>query len=144
MPEQNLSERTTHQAVQPSMSRVKITLVALFPVFWLLAGQSVLDFCADCTILDAADSKAALSTGKKCNSHTPFSSDISKHAVRSRIGKIAAKIQLLPAELTSRSNSDEASSSAHSELPSAPPALAASWQFACRAALEPRAPSSVS
>src|SRR6478735_9034489 len=91
MPRRNLTERTESRAVEPSMSRVKIMLVAFFPALWLLGGQSLFDLCTDCAASALPDSNSAFASSKQCPSHSLFSSDISTRVAHSRVGKFSAK-----------------------------------------------------
>ena len=144
MPERYSTERIANQVVKASMSRVRITVVALFPVLWLLAGQSLLEPGTDCAAVGIFHSNPALDSSELWPASPHLSTDISTRVVHSRSGKISGKTTPLPFEFLSRLQSARAFAAALSSQFPSPPALATSWQFACRAALEPRAPTSVS
>jgi hypothetical protein len=128
------------------MDRVKVTLAALLPALWLMAsGQCFADPCAGGATAGARDSKVAFESGKRCPSNEAYSIDLSVRRASARIGSHSAKGNFFFTEPTTRSQV------AHSRflgnftsVREGPQALAARWQFDCRAASQPRAPSSVS
>jgi hypothetical protein len=142
--ERGSTERRAKQAVKASMSRFKIALVALLPGLWLLAGQSLIEPSLDCAVGGVLDSNHALDGSKFSHTYPPFSSDVSTRVIHSRSGKISGKTSSLPFEFLSGVQTATAFSAAPSILFHNPPELASSWQFACRAAPEPRAPTSLS
>src|SRR5262249_5673264 len=141
MAERTANERATRFAVKATMDRVKLMLVALLPAFWLLpAGPSLV--CDNCVARGSDDSGVAIQCDKHGPSHSIYSTDISARPVTSRAGKHFGKSNTLLFEPFSESPS--LTRLAPSEQRESPLALRTSWQFACRAAGEPRAPSSVS
>jgi hypothetical protein len=129
------------------MDRVKVALVSLLPVLWLMAsGQSFAEPCRNCATANKADSKFALESGRRCPSHEATASiDLSVRRAKARIGSQSAKTSFFPVEPTIGSQSvDGRFSSGFSSFHDGACALAVRWQFDCRAASEPRAPSSVS
>ena len=139
------NERSRRAVVKPAMDRVKITLVALLPALWLLAsGQSFFDPRDSCANPAPCNSTCTSEDGKPCPSHPLYSPDISARPVRSRLGPQVGHSNLLPLEPISASYAVERAPQTLSAQRESPPAVATSWQFACRAALDPRAPSSVS
>ena len=139
------NERSPRTPVKPAMDRVKITLVALFPALWLLtSGQSLLDPRDSCANPAPCNSTCTCEDGEPCPSHPLGSPDISARPVRSRLGPQVGHSNLLPLEPISPSYAVERTPQTVFAQRESPPALATSWQFACRAALDPRAPSSVS
>ena len=139
------NEGSPRTPVKPAMDRVKITLVVLFPALWLLAsGQSLLDPRDSCATPAPCNSTCTSEDGKPCPSHPLCSPDISARPVRSRLGPQVGHSNLLPLEPISPSYSVERTPQTVFAQRESPLALATSWQFACRDALDPRAPSSVS
>jgi hypothetical protein len=141
------NERCERWVVKADMDRVKVALVSLLPVLWLMAsGQYFADPCGACPTGGAPDSKFALESGKHCPSNEATSSiDLSARRANARIGSHLAKANFFPAEPTTNSRSvDRRFLTDFSSSREGPRALATRWQFDCRAASEPRAPSSVS
>src|SRR5262245_45473234 len=98
MPERLSTERAANEVVKPSMSRVRITLVALFPALWLLTGQALLEPCTDCAAVGNFDSNTALDSSELWPTCPPFSADVSTRVVQTRSGKLSVKTSLLPFE----------------------------------------------
>jgi hypothetical protein len=126
-------------------NRVKLALAVLMPALWLFAsGQSLLAYGDECTFAGVDSSQASLDSGKSFP-HQPFcGSDAAAMGVHARLVKHLGKgspsyrehfcsldflLPLTAALRAARENS---------------PDLVSSWQFACRAALDPRAPSCIS
>ena len=140
-----LNERRQVTAVKPIMDRARITLVALLPALWLLIpGQYLLGACAVCTNTASCDTTCAFEGAKQCPLHSVCSFDAAARPVKSRIAPQVPKGNFIPLEPVSRSHAVERTPTAVSAQRESPLALATSWQFTCRAALHPRAPSSVS
>ena len=145
MPTPNPNERSRKRAVKTVMNRVKLSLVALLPAFWLLAsGQSLLDPCDICASRGFDVSKSTFEGGKQCPLHSVCSFDTAARPVKSRIGPQVPKGKFMPLEPIARSHAVERTPTLVSAQRESPIALATCWQFACRAALDPRAPSSIS
>ena len=128
------------------MDRVKVTLASLLPVLWLMAsGQSFADPCGGCPTKAPCSSTVALENGQRCPSNEASSTDVSTWRANARIGSHSSKGNPLFVEPTDRS---EAVSRRFlvdfSSFREGPGVLATRWQFDCRVASEPRAPSSVS
>src|SRR5262249_39253887 len=141
------NERCERWVVKAVMDRVKVALVSLLPVLWLMAsGQSFAEPCRNCATANKPDSKFALESGQRCpsNEATVFT-DLSARRANARIGSQSAKLIFFPVEPAIGSRSvDRRFLAVFSSLREGPCALAVRWQFDCRAASEPRAPSSVS
>lgn len=140
------NERSPKAGVQSAMDRMRITLVALFPALWLLAsGQSLADSCGTYGNPAPCNSTSTVDCSKPCPALPVCSPDISARPVRSRLSPQAGSGNLLPFHPVSPSYAFERTAPAVcAQREESPLALAASWQFACRAALDPRAPSFVS
>jgi hypothetical protein len=128
------------------MDRVKVTLAALLPALWLMAsGQCFADPCGSCATVSARDSKFAFESGKQCPSNEASSIDLSARRAKARIGSHSAKANLFFIEPIAHSKVAHPKFSGNfSSVREGPLALATRWQFDCRAAPQPRAPSSVS
>jgi hypothetical protein len=137
------SERTLIRVVKASMSRVMIICVAVVSALRMLTGQCALETQSGFASPGSLQSTFAFDNANVGRSSSPFSADISARVAHSRIGKIPGKITPLPSDPLCRLHSVPATTAlAALRLPR--PALASCWQFACRAAPEPRAPASVS
>ena len=144
MADLNRDERIQFCVVKAAMDRVKITLVVLLPALWLMAsGQRFLDPCANCT--SASVWAHSFKGGNPCPSAETGSVDLSARRANSRISSQPPKPNFFSLERIGRSES------LHDQFFAYYPsnreglnALAIRWQFDCRAAPEPRAPSSVS
>jgi len=132
--------------VKGLMNRPKVALISLFSGLSLLvSGQSLFIPCADCELQDSNHGTCVLQSGKDSCSHGFNSYDVSARQAVSRLGKQLGKGNLPPSHLLCRSTSLERIFLKPSSLDGAKPsALASRWQFECRAALNPRAPSLVS
>src|ERR1051325_3993860 len=128
------------------MDRVKVTLVALLPALWLMAsGQYFLDPCGNCPAASAADSAYAIQKAENGPSSETGSVDLSTRRANLRIGQQSLRGNFFFVQPIARSQPvDEQFLSELSSNREGPPVLAARWQFDCRAAPEPRAPSSLS
>src|SRR5258705_1863614 len=126
------------------MDRVKVTLVALLPALWLMAsGQCFADPRGGRETISARDSKFAFESGKHCPSNEPCSTDLSARRAKARIGSHSAKGNPFFIEPIAHSQVTHPRFSGNfSSVREGPLALATHWQFDCRAAPEPRAPSS--
>ena len=135
------SERVGHSPVECLMNRGKLTLVAFLPVLWLFAsGESLLASCDECGTR-ICDSQSILNGGKGCPAQPLSNSDAAASALHSRILKHSGKSSLTPCENICGSVSLQPQAVAHLAPRTNSLDLATSWQFACRAALDPRAPS---
>jgi len=140
------NERPESDVVKALMDRVKVTLVALLPALWLMAsGQYFLDPCGNCPATSASNSSFAFEQGKHCSSNETGSIDLSARRTNLRVSAQSAKNNFFPVEpaIGSKSVSQRFSAVLSSDR-EGPLALATRWQFDCRAAPQPRAPSSVS
>jgi len=128
------------------MDRVKVALASLLPVLWLMAsGQDLADPCGACPTGSACDSKFAFENGKRCPANEGSSTELSTCRANTRIGSHSAKGNLFFVEPTDGSEAVGRRFLADfSSLREGPRTLVTRWQFDCRAAPEPRAPSSVS
>ena len=148
IPERRVFPRTENECivsemVKGLMDRLKVSLISLFSgLSFLVSGQSLF---VDCAVQDSNQTTCVLQSSKDSCSHGLNSYDIFARQAVSRIGKHLGKGHLPSSHLLCRSHSLERIflklSCADSEKPSA---LATCWQFECRAALNPRAPSLVS
>jgi hypothetical protein len=142
-PAQIPNERPQRAVVKPVMDRARITLVAVFPALWLLVSGSYLPAPGDgCPA--KCDSTFAFGAGKQCPPYSVCTGDTAARPVNPRIGPQAGNGNVIPLESSFRSHSIERLSAPVFTQRESPLALAVSWQFACRAAPEPRAPSFVS
>jgi hypothetical protein len=128
------------------MDRVKITLAAMLPALWLLAsGQCFVDGRGGCGDLRSGETAGVNEGGKHRDSNAQCSSELSARRTSSRIGTQPAKgyhPKLEPISGLQFSNHWLfAVSNSQAQGPSA---LASRWQFDCRAAPQPRAPSLIS
>ena len=142
MPAECPNERSAQWRVTAVMNRIRITFVALLPALWLLAsGQFLFDSSGNgAATTGGCHSQCVLEGGKHCLSHPPSASDISARGIRSRVGKHSGKSDLIclePISCSAWPRSAIACFTVHTSSP----ALATGWQFACRAAPNPRAPS---
>jgi hypothetical protein len=130
---------------KPAKDRAKIALVALFPALWLAAsGQPLLGLCDGSGSSSPCNSTCTAECGKQRPSHPFGSPDFSARPVRSRLGPQVGNSNPLLLEPVTHSEAGERRPVAAFAKRESPLALAASWQFACRAAADPRAPSLVS
>jgi len=137
-----LNERAGHSPVESLMNRAKLGFVALLPVLWLLgSGESLLASCEECGVMGSCGSASLLDGGKPCPSQPISGSDAAASTVHSRVVKHTGKSSLTPCENICRSCSLPSKAIAHVAPRKSSPDLATTWQFACRAALDPRAPS---
>jgi len=127
--------------VKDDMDRVRLALVALLPTLFLLAsGQSVQGVCERCVTSEAG---SALGERGKPSAPPLTSTEFSARTAHARIGKYQGHGSLTPVEPFSELRSVEPPTRILPAVHARPIALAVSWQFACRTALAPRAPSSV-
>ena len=137
-----LNERVGHSPVECLTNRAKFGFVALLPVLWILAsGESLLASCDGCNSTGLCDSQSIVDGGKPCPSQPLSGSDAAPSAVHSRVVKHSGKSSLTPSEDICRTFSLQSNAVARPAPRTSPPDLATSWQFTCRAALDPRAPS---
>ena len=126
------------------MDRTKLAFAALFPALWLLlCGPGLSAQHIDCSKKSSGAQACTLQSGKHCSSDAVSSRDITARRAASRLGK-SGNGNALPLHLVSGLNVPERASAAVTPERESPVALATYWQFALRAALAPRAPSSVS
>jgi hypothetical protein len=139
-------ERATGRDVEHLMNGgTKLALVLLLSALWLCAsGQSLIVSCEVCSPTGSVASNSAFDSGNKCPLSHSSTSDPAGTAAHLRIVKQHAKARVVPCAQTlvpiplisatwfllspGKCSSD----------------LSTSWQFACRAALNPRAPSFIS
>jgi len=136
------NERAGHSPVECLMNRTKLGFVALLPVLWLLAsGESLLASCCECGGTGLCDSQSIRDSGNRCPSQPISGSDAAVIAVHSRVLKHSGNGSLTPCENICQPFSLQSNAVARLAPRTNSPNLATSWQFACRAALDPRAPS---
>ena len=136
------NEHSGHSPVECLMNRAKLGFVALLPVLWILAsGESLLASCDGCNSTGLCGSQSILDGGKPCPSQPLSGSDAAASTVHSRVVKHSGKSSLTPSENICRTFSLQSNAVARPAPRTSPPGLATSWQFTCRAALDPRAPS---
>ena len=132
-----------HWTATPVASRAKLAFVALVPALWLVAcGQSLLIACDDPT--GCSHSQCGLDADKDCHSMPLSCSDDAVRVTRSRVVNFFGKSSLTFWGDGSTSSSARPPVVARLASNLKSPELATFWQFACRAALEPRAPCLVS
>ena len=137
------NERAARRPVKAVMYRMKIGLAGLLPALLLIAsGHAFLLSCDECAASSICDSQAMLDGDSRCPVQ-PFSgSDPAVTAIHLRAGKHSSKCSSTSCEPICRSFLHEPPAVTDLVSRVKSPDLATSWQFACRAALEPRAPSS--
>jgi hypothetical protein len=127
------------------MDRVKVTLVSFLPALWLMAsGPCLVDPCGNCATVSTCGSAFAFEKGKHCPSSGTSCIDVSALPSGARMGSHSVKGNLFCVQPTTGSVVDRRFLANFSFDREGALALATRWQFDCRAAAEPRAPSSVS
>ena len=140
-PNKSNSERHKNYEVKASMS-TKFSFIGLVSALCLLAsGYSGFGSCNDCAPA-TQDRAAAFESAKHCSFSSIFSSDLSARRFSSRNGLQTGKSDVPLFESTYSSHTVERDIAILCPRPYGPLSLVSSWQFACRAALDPRAPSS--
>jgi hypothetical protein len=132
--------------LQVDLSRLKVILVVTVPAFFLLASA---DYFGDATSRCGYDNLPCLLSAEGNGKHkSPSSGNSIEPMVQrwSRRVNFQSGTQLFAGPLAlAQTRSIHPEQAILSFLPSSPsPELANTWQFLCRAALEPRAPSLVS
>ena len=144
MPVRIPHEQSSHEPVKGMMDRTKIAFAALVPALWLLlCGQGLPAQCIDCPKAPSSAHTCTLQNDKACSSDAVSSQDTTARRAASRLGK-SGNTNPLVVNPISRSHAVERTPTPVSAQRESPIALATCWQFVCRTALEPRAPSSVS
>ena len=134
------NERSHTSGVEPMMDRVKVTIAALLPALLLLAsGQYLLgDVHASCN-----SSACTIQDGSNCDSHPLCPPDTTARLINLRLAKHFGKAYPQVQEpISSKITLERSIRAVFTENQS--PSSSSTWQFACRAAGNPRAPSSVS
>ena len=127
------------------MDRTKIAFAALLPALWLLlCGQGISAQCIECSNGTCRDPLCTLQNGKHSSLAVVSSPDVTARRATSRLGKPDNGNTSLVNAVSRAYAVEPASLAIRSARRQSPPDLATRWQFDCRAALEPRAPSSVS
>ena len=135
------SERHEKYKVKASMS-TKFSFIGLLSALCLLAsGYSGFGSCNDCAPA-SQDRAAAFESAKHCSLSSFFSSDLSARRFSSRNGQQIGKSDVPLVESAWSSHIVERDIAILCPRLDGPLSLISSWQFACRAALDPRAPSS--
>ena len=144
MASKHKTERSGHGFVEALMNGGKHALVILLSALWLCAsGQSLLAPCDSCRTGASASPNHILDAGKSCPC-SPFSnSDFAGTAIHSGVTKHLGKAGPIVCENACRSSVLAAPADIQCSLRHSAQDRATSWQFVCRAALDPRAPSSV-
>jgi hypothetical protein len=139
------NEQSSCDPVKRVMDRTKIAFVALLPALWLLVcGQGLSAQCIDCSKEVSRDQTCTLLSCKYCPSDAVSSQDISARRAPSRPGKSGNTNATLLSPISRPHAVEHASLALSCPRRESRAALATCWQFACRAALDPRAPSSIS
>ena len=141
-----LIERTDNNCLEGLMIRTRVILASLLPALWLIASMdSLSDAVPDMTSV-RPDSELCASSHGKDDCSPPFRS-LEQSARRwSRRFNVQSGVDgfSLPAVVSQVQVPVPDQFVRFSDLASRSPGLANCWQFLCRTALEPRAPSSVS
>src|SRR5258705_74975 len=133
-------ERSHIGGVEPMMDRVKVTIAALLPALLLLAsGQYLLgDVHASC---NSSASTCTIQDGSNCDSHPLCPLDTTARLINLRLAKHFGKAYPQVQEpISSTITLERSIRAAFTENQS--PSSSSTWLFACRAASNPRAPSS--
>lgn len=139
------NEQSSQDPVKRVMDRTKIAFAALLPALWLLlCGQGLSAQRIDCSKEISRDQTCTLQSGKYCSSDAVLSQDITARRASSRLGKSGNSNTTLLNPISRPHTLEHASLVIRSPRRESPLALATCWQFVCRAALDPRAPSSIS
>jgi len=139
------NERSSRDPVKGVMDRTKIAFAALLPALWLLlCGEGLSAQCVDWSNGTCRDPSCTLQNGKHSSLAVVSSPDVTARRATSRLGK-SGNGNTSSVNAVSRAYAVEhAPLAICSARRQSPPDLATRWQFDCRAALDPRAPSSVS
>jgi hypothetical protein len=139
------NEQSSRDPVKGVMDRTKIALAALLPALWLLlCGQGLPEQCIDCSNETCMDLTCTLQNGKHSSLEAVPSPDITARRATSRLGKSGNANTPLVTAVSREHAVEHAYLAILSARRQSPPGLVARWQFDCRAALDPRAPSSIS
>ena len=131
--------------VKALMDRIKIAFAAIFPAVWLLlCGQALSAQCTDYSKETSRDHPGTLQGCKPCSPDALTFQDATARRAPSRLGKSGHAKPLLFNPISRPHTVEHPSLAICSPRRESPLALATCWQFICRAALDPRAPSSVS
>jgi hypothetical protein len=130
--------------VKALMDRIKIAFAAIFPAVWLLlCGQALSAQRMDWSKETSRDHPGTLQGCKPCSPDALISQDATARRAPSRLGK-SGNANTLFVNPISRSHAVERMPIPLSAQRESPFGLATCWQFVCRTALDPRAPSSLS
>jgi hypothetical protein len=127
------------------MERVRLAVIVLMPAFGLLVSIQGLPGCGDVfTFTGAPDWICSFEGAQDHSAESIFGLEIATGMLHSRTGKHVGKGALLNVEPSFQAPGHEQIYLSVSNRRESPLDLRMSWQFSSRAALEPRAPSSVS
>ena len=139
------NEQSSCNPVKGVMDRTRIAFAALFPVLWLLlCGQGLSAQCVDCSKEISSHQTCTLLSCQHCPPDAVSSQDIPARRAPSRLGKSGNTNTALLSPISRRPTAEHAPLAIRSPRRESPLAVAMCWQFVCRAALDPRAPSSIS
>ena len=139
------NEQSSRDSVKRVMDRTRIAFAALLPALWLLlCGQALSAQRIDCPNEACTDPTCTFQNGKHSSFDAVSSPDLTARRATSRLGKSGNGNTDLVTAVSREYGVEHASLAIRSARPQGPSGLAARWQFDCRAALDPRAPSSIS
>lgn len=128
--------------VKPIVDRAKITLGCILPaLFLLICSQSLAASCERCGAEPQADSTYSLQDGRHVPVHTPSPSDATVRHGSWRIVKLSKTQPLTFLPIRHWRTAVAAPLDLSSPRHQSPTALVTRWQFDCRTAWDPRAPS---
>jgi hypothetical protein len=135
-------ERFGRSFVQAIVDRAKITLACIVPAFCLLiCAESLAASCDRCGSEPGTESTYSLQDGRHPPLHRPLSSDAAvRHGIL-RTGKLSKSQPLTFLPIRHSRTAVAAPLELSSPRHESPPTLVTRWQFICRAARDPRAPS---
>ena len=137
------NEQCSGDSVKPVMDRTRIALASFLPALWiLLCGQSLPAQCIDCAKESSTFQTCTLQKGKHLSSGVVSSTDITARRATPRPGKPDHSNPPILDPISRVHKVEQAPLAICSARRESTLALATCWQFACRTALEPRAPSS--
>jgi len=137
------NEQCSRDPVKPVMDRTRIALASFLPALLiLLCGQSLPAQCIDCAKKNSTFQACTLQKGEHFSSDVVSSTDITPRRATSRPGKAGHNNAPTLDPISRFHQVEQVPLAICSARRESPLALATSWQFACRTALQPRAPSS--
>jgi hypothetical protein len=138
-------QQIPHEVMKPTWDGAKASLVWVLPALWvLISAQGLSAQCSDCAIEPSQHSASSLQSGKRHAPDAIPSRDLSLRRPSNRIVKSGKNTLYDVAPFLRQGAVERATFTIYLPQCHPSPALATRWQFDCRAAREPRAPSAVS